>query len=122
MNQATFGSNIDDVAGLPNMEPAVVRDAPARAPVKAAPKPARIRIILEEHLDIPPTGLFISVNGDACMIKPGRAADVLPQYVEVLNNAIMATPIVDEDTKRVVGFRDKLRFPYRLVAHIPAEA
>jgi len=122
MSNAAFGSNIEDVQGLPNMEPAVVRDAPKREPAKAAPKPARVRIILEENDNIPPTGQFFQVNGRPYMLKPGMEADVLPELIEVLNNAIMSVPIINDETKQVSGFRDRLRFPYRVIRHIPAEA
>ena len=74
----------------------------------------RIRIILEENDQIPPTGQFVGVNGVGYLIKPGVPVDVPESVLDVLDNAVMSAPVKDEDD-RVVGYRDRLRFPYRIV-------
>lgn len=121
---ANIGSD-DTLSGIPEvkMEPAVVRDVPAEVP-KAAPvyTEPRVRIILEENDNIPPTGQFFGAQGVGYMLKPGMEATVPMSIIGILNTAVMSTPIIDEETKQVKGFRNRLRFPYRVVGSIPASA
>lgn len=84
-----------------------------KAPVPAAIK--RIRIVLEESVEIPPTGLFIQANGRPYLLLPSMEADVPPEVVNVLNDAVTSTPVMDTMTQQVKGFRNKLRFPYRVI-------
>lgn len=122
-NAAAFGSNIE-LDGLPEIktESAVVRDAPVRATAKAVHTAPRVRIILEENDNIPPTGQFFGADGKGYMLKPGIEADVPMSIISILNTAIMSVPIINPDTQQVTGFRDRLRFPYRVMAHLPAQA
>lgn len=85
-------------------------DAP---PVTVAEK--RIRIILEENDNIPPTGQFFGVQGKGYILRPGEVADVPMSIIGILNTAVQSVPILDEG-KRVTGYRDKLRFPYRVMS------
>lgn len=85
----------------------------AAAPVQATPK--RVRIILEENDNIPPTGLFVGINGRSFLIRPGEEVDVPSEVLEVLNDAVEATPKTDLQGN-VVDYRNKMRFPYRIVA------
>lgn len=73
------------------------------------------RIMLEENDNIPPIGLFIGVNGVSYILRPGLEVAVPPGVVDVLNNAIMTTAKLDPQTLQNIGWRDKLRFPYRLL-------
>jgi molybdopterin-biosynthesis enzyme MoeA-like protein len=82
---------------------------------KKAKMPKSTKIILEENDDIPPTGLFISVNGKPYIIVPGEEVTVPNFLIEVLDNAVMSRPVVDSQTQRVLGWRDRLRYPYRRV-------
>ena len=75
-----------------------------------------IRIILDEHDDIPPTGLFVGVNGTGYLIRPGEEVNVPRGVIEVLDNAVAAQPVTDPQTRRVIGYRDRRRFSYRRVA------
>jgi hypothetical protein len=77
--------------------------------------PDTVRIILEENQDIPPTGLFLSHNGRAYMIVPGEPVDIPRHVLEILDNAVMSTPQTDPGTKQVIGYRERMRYPYRLV-------
>ena len=91
------------------------------APVKAQkPKligmPKTTRIVIEENAEIPPTGLFLSVNGRGYMIRPGEPVDVPPGVLEVLDHAIMSQPIVDPASQQITGYRERRRYPYRLEA------
>ena len=104
------------------MEPALVRDAPERPKQTVKVEGPRVRIVLEDNDNIPPTGLFLGADGVGYMLKANMPADVPPSIIGILDTAVMATPIVDPDTLQVTGFRDRLRFPYRVVAHIPAPA
>lgn len=81
--------------------------------------PETVRIILNEDAGIPPTGQFFGVNGKGYMLKPGEAANVPKAIIEILDNAVTSTPVVDQSSGRVIGHRDRMRFPYRV---LPAEA
>lgn len=88
----------------------------AHAPAKTGlgmPKVARI--MLEDNPDIPPTGLFLGHNGVSYMLRPGIEMDVPEHILEVLDNAIMTVPIVNEQTRQVVGHRNRLKYSYRLL-------
>lgn len=92
--------------------PKVKKPQTARETLDAQP---RVRIILEENENIPPSGQFIGVNGVGYLITPGVEVSVPESVLEVLDNAIMSTPTLDPFTKQVMGYRDRLRFPYRIV-------
>lgn len=74
----------------------------------------RVRIILEENDQIPPTGQFVGVNGVGYLVMPGTPVDVPESVLDVLDNAIMSVPVKDANDA-VIGYRDRLRFPYRIV-------
>lgn len=75
----------------------------------------RVKIVVEENEDIPPTGLPIGLNGKAYIIRPGEVVSVPLGVKEVLDQAITSVPQVDPSTRQVVGYRDRLRYPYRVV-------
>lgn len=94
----------------------VEAEKPKRAPRKnkSAPKNAGyVDIMLEENEEIPPTGLFIGINGRSYLLKPGMKVAVPQGIIDVLDNAVMASPKIDPSTKRVVGYKERLRYPYR---------
>ena len=74
-----------------------------------------VTIVLEEVDDIPPTGLFVSHNGNPYMISPGEPVDVPDFILEILDHATMSAPLVDRTTQKVLGYRDRMRYPYRRV-------
>lgn len=73
----------------------------------------RVKIILEEGDHIPPTGAPFGHNGDVIVIVPGEPVEIPEKFMHVINDCVMSSPIVDPATKQVVGFRDRLRYPYR---------
>lgn len=77
--------------------------------------PSKTRIILEENDEIPPTGLFLSVNGRGYMILPGVEVDVPDFLIEVLDHAEKMVPVQDPQTGQVTGWRKRLRYNYRVV-------
>lgn len=84
-----------------------------QTPAKGLPK--TVRIILEDNEGIPPTGQFFGLNGTGYILQPGVPADVPQGIVDILNNAVMSTPIREPQTNRVIGHRDKLRYSYRVL-------
>lgn len=82
--------------------------------------PPTVRIVIEENDTIPPTGLFVGINGRSFMIRPGEEVDVPPGVLEILDNAVMSVPTVNATTRQVTGYRNKLRYPYRRVAKADA--
>jgi hypothetical protein len=79
------------------------------------PKPQpRIRIVLEDNENIPPGGQFVQVNGMPYMLQPNMEMDVPVSVLDVLDHAVMSVPVKD-DNMNVIGYRDRLRFPYRVI-------
>lgn len=118
---AGLGADEDDV-GLrpqPSSLTAPTIGAPrvpeALAPIAAIGMPKRVRIILDDNDNIPPTGQPIGHNGRTYILVPGVEVDVPEHIIGVLNDAVVRKPIVDPLTKKTVGYRDSLRFPYRKV-------
>lgn len=97
-----------------NLAPDVVAAPQVRKP-KTIEKPATVRIVLEENEDIPPSGLFIGINGRGYLLRPGEEAEVPRAIIEVLNNAITSVPQRDPATQQVLGTRDKMRYSYRII-------
>lgn len=97
--------------------PAASAEKPkATKATKAAevPAPKKVRIILEENDNIPPTGLFVGINGRSYLVRAGEEVTVPVEVVEVLDDAVESTPKTDA-SGNVVDYRNKMRFPYRLL-------
>lgn len=112
-----FGSNIEDSdATMPmaQMRPAVIDTPPEPLKVDAVVGP-RVRIVLEDNDNIPPTGQFFGHNGKGYILRSGEPADVPPEIINILNDAIYDAPIVDPQTQQIIGYRKRLRFPYSVV-------
>lgn len=78
------------------------------------PTPGQVRIVLEDSDRIPPTGQYFGINGKGFMLRAGEAANVPSGIIDILDNAIETHPIRDAN-HRVVGYRNRHRFPYRVL-------
>lgn len=94
-----------------NIEPASPKST--KKPPIGMPK--TIRIILEDSDEIPPNGLFLQLNGKPYILRSGVEADVPPGILDILDHAIVSRPVKEPQTQRVIGYRDGLRFSYRIV-------
>jgi hypothetical protein len=113
-NTPADGFNADDEDELPGK---VINTPPKRKAAPVVLKEPYVWIILEEPADnrIPPTGQFIGLQGRTWYLKPGVKAFVPEALCNVLNDAVESVPVVDPDSLKVTHYRDRLRFPYRLV-------
>jgi hypothetical protein len=84
---------------------------PASPPPKEKPY---VKIVLQDTDRIPPTGQFFGVNGKFYQLRAGEEAMVPIGIIDVLKNAKELHPIKD-GMNRVVGQRERLRFPYTVV-------
>ena len=100
-------------------DPALVKPPasakPKRAPAPEAVAPTTVRIILDESDDIPPTGLFLGLNGRGYMLRPGMEVDIPLGLKEILDHAVISIPDVDPSTRQIRGFRSRLKYSYRTV-------
>lgn len=108
----------DDVEGnldAPAVAPPKMKKAKTKPEVASVAKSDKIKIILEENDDIPPTGLFVGLNGMGYLIRPGVEVEVPPGVAEILQNAITSMPTLDPTSGQVVGYRERMRYPFRRV-------
>lgn len=97
------------------VETVEVIKAPKSAPA-TPPKPLYPwRILLEDNDLIPTSGQFFGINGKGFTLKAGMEADVPESIVHILNDAIVSVAVKDPDTQRVIGYKERLRFPYRVL-------
>lgn len=118
-NLHDFGGDDDSmVVETVDVVDAEVKKSPvkkAKKPRPAVTKPKTTRIVLSENDDIPPTGLFLGHNGRGYLVQTGVEVDI-PNYVlDIINQAVMSTPIIDPETRQVTGYRNRLRYPYQIV-------
>lgn len=84
------------------------------APTTSEAAVRRTRIVLEDSDQIGPSGQFFGANGKGYMLRPGEEAEVPDSILNILDTAVASVPIVD-NTQTVIGYRDRLRFPYRVL-------
>lgn len=84
-----------------------------KTPKKPSTPKGMAKILIEEHEDIPPNGLYVGVNGRGYLIRAGVPVDVPLAVLDVLEHAEMSRPIVDPVTRRVTGYVQRLRYPFR---------
>lgn len=111
---------------LAGAQPAAVTDESLQAAAEAVELPQapaneqRIRIVLEDNDQIPPGGQFLQVDGRPFLLQSGMEMDAPVSVLDVLDHAVTSVPVTDEN-KNIVGYRDRLRFPYRVVRHAREE-
>lgn len=76
----------------------------------------RVRIVIEDNDAIPPGGQFLQVQGRPFLLQSGMEMDAPVSVLDVLDHAITSVPVTDEN-KNIIGYRDRLRFPYRVIRH-----
>ena len=74
----------------------------------------RIRIMLDDSDEIPPTGHPVSVNGKMYILRAGEELDVPEEVVHVLELAVMSVPVYGADSK-VTGYRDRPRLHFLII-------
>lgn len=82
---------------------------------KTVGMPKTVRINLEDNENIPPTGLFIGHNGRSFMLRTGIDVEVPKEIIEILDHAIMTVPIISDQTRQVVGWKSRHKYPYKIV-------
>ena len=97
-----MGSNIPPIKGEP-------RDR------VAGTTPPKTWIVLEEVDAIPQGGQFFQLNGVPYLLQAGVEVEVPQGIIEILDHAVESKPIIDQKSRQVVGYRDRHRFPYRIV-------
>ena len=80
---------------------------------KTAPK--FYKIVMEDVEGIPPGGQFFSLNGRNWYLKGGHTYIIPLGLKGILDNAVESYPVQNPDTQQVIGYRNKLRFPYRVL-------
>jgi hypothetical protein len=48
-------------------------------------------------------------------LRPGEAADVPVELLGILNDAVQDSPVIDPTTSQVLGYKSRLRYPYRVI-------
>ena len=115
-----------DILGTLDDEPEVLKAVstpPKKA--KAVPSPVaehRTCIVLDDIDEIPPSGQFFGADGVGYLLRPGEEAMVPDSILSILDTCVVSAPIVDRGTLQVIGTRDRLRFPYRIVRPKKQEA
>lgn len=95
---------------------------PPVAPTKRRGKPTTVgmpetvRLLIEENDSIPPTGVYVGLNGKGYLIRAGETVDVPIGVKDILDNAIETVPQIDPTTRRIIAHRERMRYPYRLIA------
>ena len=101
--------SLDQLGGM------LTAPADAKPAKKAQGMPDYIWIILEENEDIPPTGLFVGHNGTGYLLRSGEPIRV-PWFVcDILDHAVATVTQTDPTTRKVIGHRERRRYPYRKV-------
>lgn len=102
---------------VPMVEDSLAVDTPKgrKRVVAESDENKRIKIILEENENIPPTGQFFGLNGTGYLLRAGEIAEVPQGIVDILDHAVQMVPVVDPITKQPVDHRPKHRFAYRVV-------
>lgn len=102
--------NVDsNIGSAPKEQPATKSASATKSTVEK-----RTRIVLEDNDQISPNGQFFGADGKGFMIKPGEEVDVPDSILNILDTAVMSVPVTDGSSS-VVGYRDRLRFPYRVI-------
>lgn len=108
---------LEDISDIIDTNKIIDEPVQVKKKVVAKATEKRVRIILEENDEIPPTGQFIGHNGVGYILKPGKEVAVPAKLLSVLNDAIKSVPITD-GSNTVIGYKDKLRFPYRMLGQV----
>ena len=103
-----LGTNIKPSSGSDDPELVAARPSSVK----------RTRIMLEDSEAVSPGGQFISVNGATYLLQPGVEVDVPDALLGVLNDAVENAPVIDPQTRKLIGHRLRQRFPYRVINRV----
>lgn len=95
-----------------------VKGSPRARPVPVEPSqsgaPKFYRVVMDDVDGYSPGGQFFGINGRAWMLQGGRTY-VIPEALKtVLDQALESVAVLNPDTRRIEGYRNRLRFPYRV--------
>lgn len=79
------------------------------------PDAKSVRVMFDDVEEAVGGNIFVSINGEAFLIKTGIEVDVPDFLLDHLDNSVTGEPIVDQRTRRVAGYRNVTRFPYRVM-------
>jgi hypothetical protein len=116
MAKKPLANNEDD--DMDDVELPTVKAEPNSAGVQTkAPKDMQetVSIILEDNDDIPPTGLYVAMNGDGYRIPKGSPCRIPKFLKQVLDDATVSVPVTDPNTGQVIEWRNKQKYAYRMI-------
>jgi hypothetical protein len=120
-DDSAFFEDDDDEDGLPALSGIKEQSVKTKSKAKRAKaqkvdegEQKMVKIQLEEVDNMSPTGQFFGLNGKGFNLRPGEPAIVPMGILSILNDALMSVAVLDGN-QTVTGYRDRLRFPYRIL-------
>lgn len=81
----------------------------------ASPPDERVWIRLEDSEAVPPTGLFVGLNGRGYLLRTSVPLHVPKGVLEILRNAKEAQPVFDPTTLQVLEWVERPKYQFSIV-------